>query len=104
MQPPPAEFANLEWLETYISQRGDTITNMPSSVFLYESMDETEPQEESASEIGLIDDIAEDKQLDDAVNSNKDQIKDTLTVELDAKETVDDFQVKRDKGLLLANL
>eukprot|EP00112_Aurelia_sp_Birch-Aquarium-sp1_P019169 Seg469.9 transcript_id=Seg469.9/GoldUCD/mRNA.D3Y31 product="hypothetical protein" protein_id=Seg469.9/GoldUCD/D3Y31 len=60
-------------------------------------MDETEPQEESASETGLIDDIAEDKQLDDAVNSNKDQVKDTLTVELDAKETVDDFQVKRDK-------
>eukprot|EP00112_Aurelia_sp_Birch-Aquarium-sp1_P003159 Seg1353.6 transcript_id=Seg1353.6/GoldUCD/mRNA.D3Y31 product="hypothetical protein" protein_id=Seg1353.6/GoldUCD/D3Y31 len=97
VQPPPAEFANLEWLGTYISQRGDTITNMPSSVFLDESMDETEPQEESASETGLIDDIAEDKQLDDAVNSNKDQVKDTLTVELDAKETVDDFQLKCDK-------
>ena len=52
VQPPPAEFVNLEWLETHISQRGDTITNMPS-VFLEESNDENEPEpqeEESASE------------------------------------------------------
>ena len=100
VQLPPAEFANLEWLEAHISQRGDTITNMPS-VFLEESNDENEPEpqeEESASEknieIGLNDGNADDKQLDDGVNGKKDQFKDTRIVGLDAKETVDNFQVE----------
>ena len=99
VQPPPAEFVNLEWLETHISQRGDTITNMPS-VFPEESNDENEPEpqeEESASEkdieIGLNDDIADDAQLDDGVNGNKDQFKDMLIVERE-ETVVDNFQVE----------